>query len=147
MSECISKPKHWFTKKTVFFGKSLPNVGGVADSQTRSKPLFRPVFHLSFSQISQKPWGGWMGKQIWERSPKKRCFFWTPSLKHKGQEHFCCFKSRKAWEKKRKTQRLIHQPTTNCSIIKWATIQAFQFSFCISLIKKWYLPGGAPRQT
>ena len=54
-------------------------VGGVADSQTRSKPLktpqnhlesrpFRPKFHLSFSQISQKPWGGWLGKQIWERS-------------------------------------------------------------------------------
>ena len=61
-------------------------VGGVADSQTRSKPLktppnhpenrpFRPEFHLSFSQISQKPWGGWVGKQIWERSPKKKRFF------------------------------------------------------------------------
>ena len=67
-------------------------VGGVADSQTRSKPLktpqnhlesrpFRPEFHLSFSQISQKPWGGWVGKQIWERSPKKkRFFFWQPPL-------------------------------------------------------------------
>ena len=61
-------------------------VGGVADSQTRSKPLktpqncpenrlFRPKFHLSFSQISQKPWGGWVGKQIWERYPKKNGFF------------------------------------------------------------------------
>ena len=61
-------------------------VGGVADSQTRSKPLkppppnhpenrlFRPKFHLSFSQISQKPWGGWVGKQIWERYPKKTFF-------------------------------------------------------------------------
>ena len=61
-------------------------VGGVADSQTRSKPLrtspnypenriFRPEFHLSFSQISQKPWGGWVGKHIWERYPKKNVFF------------------------------------------------------------------------
>ena len=61
-------------------------VGGVADSQTRSKPLktppnhpenrpFWPEFHLSYSQISQKPWGGWVGKQIWERSPKKKRFF------------------------------------------------------------------------
>ena len=45
----------------------------VADSQTRAKPLktspnhpenrlFRPEFYLSFSQISQKPWGGWVGR-------------------------------------------------------------------------------------
>ena len=27
-----------------------------------------PEFHLSFSQISQKPWGGWMGKHIWDIS-------------------------------------------------------------------------------
>ena len=60
----------------------------VADSQTRSKPLktitsqnhpenrlFRPGFHLSFSQISQKPWGGWVFKHIWERSPKNIFFF------------------------------------------------------------------------
>ena len=63
-------------------------VGGVADSQTRSKPLkyppncpenrlFRPKFHLSFSQILQKPWGGWVGKHIWERSSKKAGFFYT----------------------------------------------------------------------
>ena len=56
--------------KTFFLGDlSQMWVGGVADSQTRSKPfknpsnhpenrLFRPKFHLSFSQISQKPWGG-----------------------------------------------------------------------------------------
>ena len=59
-------------------------VGGVADPQTRSKPLkktnhpenrpFRPEFHLLISQISQKPWGGWLGKQIWERSPPKKTF-------------------------------------------------------------------------
>merc|ERR1712218_373671 len=75
-------------KKNRFFLGDLSQiwVGGVADSQTRSKPfktppncpenrLFRPKFHLSFSQISQKPWGGWVGKQIWERSPKKNGFF------------------------------------------------------------------------
>ena len=77
-------------KKTFFFGDlSQMWVGGVADSQTRSKPLktppncpenrlFRPKFHLSFSQISQKPWGGWVGKQIWERSPKKNVFLLLP---------------------------------------------------------------------
>ena len=48
-------------------------VGGVADSQTRSKPLkttpnhpknrpFLPEFHLLFSQISQKPLGGWVNR-------------------------------------------------------------------------------------
>ena len=69
-------------------------VGGVANSQTRSKHLktppnhpenrlFRPKFHLSISQISQKPWGGWVGKQIWERSPKKKpVFFLAAPLKH-----------------------------------------------------------------
>ena len=81
-------------KKNRFFLGDLSQiwVGGVADSQTRSKPfktppncpenrLFRPKFHLSFSQISQKPWGGWVGKQIWERSPKKKnSFFWQLPL-------------------------------------------------------------------
>ena len=42
--------------------------------------LFRPEFHLLFSQISQKTWDGWVGKQIYlSRSPKKKRFF-TPSL-------------------------------------------------------------------
>ena len=81
-------------KRNVFLGVYLSQmwVGGVADSQTRSKPLktppncpenrlFRPKFHLLFSQISQKPWGGWVGKQIWERyPPQKTCFFWQLSL-------------------------------------------------------------------
>ena len=79
-------------KKTFFLGYlSQMWVGGVADSQTRSKPLktppncpenrlFRPKFHLLFSQISQKPWSGWMGKQIWERYPKKTRFFLAVSL-------------------------------------------------------------------
>ena len=79
-------------KKNFFLGNlSQMWVGGVAVSQTRSKPLktppnhpenrpFWPEFHLSFSQISQKPWGEWVGKQIWERSPKKNvCFFWQLS--------------------------------------------------------------------
>ena len=77
-------------KKNPFFLGDLSQmwVGGVADSQKRSKPLkapqnhlescpFRPEFHLSFSQISQKSWGGWVGKQIWERSPKKKLFFYA----------------------------------------------------------------------
>ena len=79
-------------KKRFFLGYlSQMWVGGVADSQTRSKPLktppncpenrlFRPKFHLSFSQISQKPWGGWVGKQIWEKYPKKNVFFLAASL-------------------------------------------------------------------
>ena len=64
-------------KKTFYLGDfSQMWVDGMADSQTRSKPLkknhpknrlFRPEFHLSFSQISQKPWG-WVGKRIWEWS-------------------------------------------------------------------------------
>ena len=50
-------------------------VDGVADSQTRSENrLFRPEFHLSFSQISQKPWGGWVGSHIWENFPQKNVF-------------------------------------------------------------------------
>ena len=56
-------------------------VGGVADSQTRSKPIkkknhpgnrpFRPEFHLLFSQISQKPR---FGRDL----PKKRFFLHLP---------------------------------------------------------------------
>ena len=64
------------SKKNVFLGDlSQMWVGRVADSQTRPNPLktppnhrenrlFRPEFHLSFSQISQKPWGGWLGEEI-----------------------------------------------------------------------------------
>ena len=70
-------------KKTPFFLGDLSQmwVGGVADSQTGSKPLktpqnhpenrpFWPEFYLSFSQISQKPWGKWVGSHIWENFPK-----------------------------------------------------------------------------
>ena len=77
---CVSCIREAAKKKTVFFWEMW--VGGVADSQSRSKPfktppncpenrLFRPKFHLLFSQISHKPWDGWVDKQIWERSPKK----------------------------------------------------------------------------
>ena len=57
-------------QKKPFFGRSFPNVGGWGGwfpnkVQTPQNPpnhpenrLFRPEFHLSFSQISQKPWGG-----------------------------------------------------------------------------------------
>ena len=63
LNGCLGK----LPKKNRFFLGDLSQmwVGGVADSQTRSKPLktppnhpenrlFRPEFHLSFSQISQK---------------------------------------------------------------------------------------------
>ena len=80
-------------KKTFFLGDlSQMWVVRVADSRTRPNPLktppnhrenhlFRPEFHLSFSQISQKPWGGWVGKQCFQNTfgkdlPKKRLFFW-----------------------------------------------------------------------
>ena len=63
-------------------------VGGVADSQTRPKPLktspnhpenriFRPEFHLSFSQISEKPWGGWVNR-FGRALPKKSFFYAFP---------------------------------------------------------------------
>ena len=69
------------SQKNVFFGRDLLNVvGGVADSQTRSKPLKKKT-RLFFTQISPfvfpnltKPWGGWVGKHIWERYPKKKVF-------------------------------------------------------------------------
>ena len=58
-------------------------VGGVADSQKRSKPLkppppnhsenrrLKPEFHLSRSQISQEPQVGWIGPRIWENFAQK----------------------------------------------------------------------------
>ena len=58
-------------------------LGGVADSQTRSKPLktpqitpkiafFDPNFTFRFPKSHKNPG---MGKQIWERFPKKNGFF------------------------------------------------------------------------
>ena len=69
-------------KKTVFLGDfSQMWVGGVAESQTKSKPLkkqinhpenllFRPEFRHSFSHPGV---GGWINRG--EISPKKRFFF------------------------------------------------------------------------
>ena len=64
-------------------------VGGVAVSQTRSKPLktpksppkiafFDPNFTFGFPKSHKNPEVGgchWVGKQIWERFPKKKRFF------------------------------------------------------------------------
>ena len=95
----LGKGRH---KKTLFLGDlSQIWVGGGADSQTFGdiyQPLFfqisqikitnsgRTKIHLLCSQISQKPWDGWVGKHIWERSPKKKRFF-TPSLIFLSQFH------------------------------------------------------------
>ena len=74
-------------KKTFFFGISFPNVGGwgcwfpnkVQTPQNPPKFPRKSPFSTQISpfvsQISQKPWGGWLGKQIWERYPKKKRFF------------------------------------------------------------------------
>ena len=77
-------------KKKVFLGDlSQMWVGGVADSQTRPKLLktprnhpenrnFWPEFHVLFSQISQSPWGGWVGSHIWGNFPQKIIFLRLP---------------------------------------------------------------------
>ena len=75
-------------KKKRFFWECFPKYGSVGwliakpghppPKKKKNHPenrLFWPEFHLSFSKISQKPWGGWVGKQIWERYPKKKTFF------------------------------------------------------------------------
>ena len=65
-------------------------VGGVADSQTRSKPLkttpnhpkialFDPNFTFRSSKSQKNPGVGGL-TDLGEIS-KKMCFFWTPSLK------------------------------------------------------------------
>ena len=75
-------------KKSFFWGDfSQMWVYGVADSQTGSKPLkyqispkiafFDPNFTFRSPKSHKNPW---VGKQIWERSPKKNRSFWTPSL-------------------------------------------------------------------
>ena len=77
-------------KNRFFLWRFLPNVGGwggwfpskVQNPKKKTNHpenrLFRPKVHLSFSQITQKPWGGWVLKQIWERSPKKNVFLRLP---------------------------------------------------------------------
>ena len=52
-------------------------VGGGTVSQIKITNSGRTKIHPLCSQISQKPWGGWVGKHIWERSPKKNVSFYT----------------------------------------------------------------------
>ena len=68
--------------KNVFFLGNFSQtwVGGGTVSQIKITNSGRTKIHLLCSQISQKPWDGWVGKHIWERSPKKNVFF-IPSLK------------------------------------------------------------------
>ena len=88
-------------QKNFFFWEISPKCGWVIPKQgpNPSKPpkspwnrLFRPEFHLSISQISQKPWSGWAGKYIWKKSPKKRVFLYAfPKLWEficTGNHHF-----------------------------------------------------------
>ena len=76
---CQKKRFFWdIFPKCGWLGWLIPKQGPNPSKPPQITPknrLFRPEFHLSFSQISQKPWGGWVSKQIWERSPKKS-FFW-----------------------------------------------------------------------
>ena len=63
-------------KKTFFLGYlSQMWVGGVADSQTRSKPkiaFFDPNFTFCFPKSHKNPG---MGSQIWENFPPEMLFF------------------------------------------------------------------------
>ena len=69
-------------------------LGGVADSQTRSKPLKIPANHpenrlfwpFVFPNLTKTL--GWVGKKIWERSPKESSFF-MPSLIRKWNSYIC----------------------------------------------------------
>ena len=73
--------------KKQFFGEISPKRGWVGwlipkQGPNPSKPppncsenrFFRPKFHLSFSQISQKPWGGWVNR--FGKGLPKKTFFW-----------------------------------------------------------------------
>ena len=74
-------------QKKRFFGDIFPQcwwVGWLIPKQgpNPSKPphiapkiaFFDPNFTFRFPKSHKKPWGGWMGKQIWERYPKKNVF-------------------------------------------------------------------------
>ena len=68
-------------KFNLFFGKSFPNMGGWGGwfpNQVQT-PQNHPENCLWCSQISQKPWGGWVGSQIWENFPKKG-FILAPTM-------------------------------------------------------------------
>ena len=50
--------------------------GGVADSQTRSKPpKITPKIAFGIPKSHKKPWGSWVGSQIWENFTKKTFYF------------------------------------------------------------------------
>ena len=82
-------------KKTFVLGDlSQMWVGRVADSRTRPNPLktppnhrenhlFQPEFHLSFSQISQKSWGGLVN--IFGKDLPKKTFFLDAFPKRKSR--------------------------------------------------------------
>ena len=62
--------------------KYLNNLFWEAPPNQPENRLFWPEFHLSYSQISQKPLGGWVSKQIWENFHKKERFcFWGAPLR------------------------------------------------------------------
>ena len=76
-------------------------VGGVANSQTRSKLLKKKItpkiafFDLNLTFRSPKshknPGGWWVGKQIWERSPPQKNFFWGGIPKVKKWAHILTY--------------------------------------------------------
>ena len=79
--------------KKLFFGRSLPNwMSGVADSQTRSKPLkqkkitmkiafFDPNFTLCVPKSHKNPWVGGLAQRFGKFYPNKTVFWGGPSLK------------------------------------------------------------------
>ena len=83
--KAISKITKVSCKKTFLLLKVFPNGGWfpnkVETPKTPKSPrknrLFLPEFHLSFSQISQKPWGGWLPHcaHLGKHSQKKTYFY------------------------------------------------------------------------
>ena len=78
----FSRGKIWFVDigpcKIFDIFQLCPKPGPNPPNHPESR-LFRPKFHLSFSQITKTlGWGGWMGKQIWENFPKKKRFYFFP---------------------------------------------------------------------
>ena len=76
-------------QKKRFFLNVFPNVGGwgswfpnkVQTPQThppkspRKSPFLTQISPFVFPNLEKKTWGEWVGKQIWERYPKKNVFF------------------------------------------------------------------------
>ena len=75
-------------QKKRFFWEIFPKCGWVGwlipkQGPNPSKPpqiaFFDPNFTFRFPKSHKNPGvGGWGGKQIWERYPKKNSFFWQP---------------------------------------------------------------------